>query len=190
VGRPHQVNRKFLGTEGAVGLRDWIRGKIKANTPYNEFVQQVITASGSNKTNPPAAYFKILRTPETLMENTTHLFLATRFNCNKCHDHPFERWTQDQYYQLSAYFAQVERKQDPASGKKKISGTAVEGAKPLYEMISDKNEGEVKHERTGEVTAPLFPYPAEFNNEENKTRRESLQPGSLLPKTATLPQAT
>ncbi|MFP6873854.1 MAG: DUF1549 domain-containing protein [Verrucomicrobiales bacterium] len=169
-----QVNRKFLGTEGAVGLRDWIRGKIKANTPYNEFVQQVITASGSNKTNPPAAYFKILRTPETLMENTTHLFLATRFNCNKCHDHPFERWTQDQYYQLAAYFAQVERKPDPASGKKKIGGTAVEGAKPLYELISDKNEGEVKHERTGEVTAPLFPYPAEFNLEENKTRRESL----------------
>ncbi len=48
------------------------------------------------------------------MENTTQLFLAVRFNCNKCHDHPFERWTQDQYYQLSAYFAQVGRKDDPA----------------------------------------------------------------------------
>ncbi|MCH2060856.1 MAG: DUF1549 domain-containing protein [Verrucomicrobiales bacterium] len=169
-----QVNRKFLGTEGAVGLRDWIRGKIKANTPYNEFVQQIITASGSNKTNPAAAYFKILRTPEDLMENTTHLFLATRFNCNKCHDHPFERWTQDQYYELSAYFAQVERKQDPASGNKKIGGTAVEGAKPLYEMISDRKEGEVKHERTGAVTPPSFPYPSEFNNGENQTRREML----------------
>jgi hypothetical protein len=169
-----QVNRKFLGTEGAVGLRDWIRGKVKANTPYNEFVQQIITATGSNKTNPAAAYFKILRTPEDLMENTTHLFLATRFNCNKCHDHPFERWTQDQYYELSAYFAQVDRKQDPASGNKKIGGTAVEGAKPLYEMISDKNEGEVKHDRTGVVAAPSFPYPSEFNAGENKTRREIL----------------
>ena len=169
-----QVNRKFLGTEGAVGLRDWIRGKVKANTPYNEFVQQIITATGSNKTNPAAAYFKILRTPEDLMENTTHLFLATRFNCNKCHDHPFERWTQDQYYELSAYFAQVDRKQDPASGNKKIGGTAVEGAKPLYEMISDKNEGEVKHDRTGVVALPSFPYPSEFNAGENKTRREIL----------------
>ena len=169
-----QVNRKFLGTEGAVGLRDWIRGKIKANTPYNEFVQQIITASGSNKTNPAAAYFKILRTPEDLMENTTHLFLATRFNCNKCHDHPFERWTQDQYYELSAYFAQVERKQDPASGNKKIGGTAVEGAKPLYEMISDKNDGELKHERTGAITPPAFPYPSTFKTEDNQTRREML----------------
>ena len=47
------------------------------------------------------------------MENTTHLFLATRFNCNKCHDHPFERWTQDQYYQMAAYFAQVDAQQGP-----------------------------------------------------------------------------
>jgi hypothetical protein len=47
------------------------------------------------------------------MENTTHLFLATRFNCNKCHDHPFERWTQDQYYETAAYFAQVGLKADP-----------------------------------------------------------------------------
>ncbi|MCP4849402.1 MAG: DUF1549 domain-containing protein [Verrucomicrobiaceae bacterium] len=169
-----QVNRKFLGAEGAVALREWIRGKIQANTPYNDFVEQIITASGSNKTNPAASYFKILRSPENLMENTTHLFLATRFNCNKCHDHPFERWTQDQYYQLSAYFAQVERKQDPASGNKKIGGTAVEGAKPLYEIISDKTDGEVKHERTGAVTAPSFPYLAGAKAAENKTRRETL----------------
>ena len=64
--------------------------------PYDKFVHDP-DGRGSNG-NPPASYFKILRTPET-MENTTQLFLATRFNCNKCHDHPFERWTQDQYYQ-------------------------------------------------------------------------------------------
>ena len=51
--------------------------------------------------------------PDAVMENTTQLFLAVRFNCNKCHDHPFERWTQDQYYQLAAFFAQVGRKEDP-----------------------------------------------------------------------------
>ena len=51
------------------------------------------------------------------MENTTQLFLAVRFNCNKCHDHPFERWTQDQYYHLAAYFAQVGRKADPSSAR-------------------------------------------------------------------------
>ena len=91
------------------------------------------------------------------MENTTHLFLAVRFNCNKCHDHPFERWTQDQYYQTAAYFARVELKPDPASGDKKIGGTAVEGAKPLYEIVSDKDEGEVIHDRTKEVAPPAVP---------------------------------
>jgi WD40 repeat protein len=108
-----QVNRKYLGAEGAASFREWIRAQVDQNRPYNEFVHEILTASGSNRENPPAAYYKIHRTPEQLMENTTHLFLATRFNCNKCHDHPFERWTQDQYYQTAAFFAQVDRKKDP-----------------------------------------------------------------------------
>src|SRR5438045_5609756 len=96
------------------------------------------------------------------MENTTHLFMGVRFNCNKCHDHPFERWTQDQYYQLTAYFAQYHLEKDPASGGRQVGGSAVEGAKPLYEVVSDSGQGETKHERTGEITAPKFPFPARF----------------------------
>ena len=155
-----QVNSKFLGGEGASLFRAWIREQVKNNLPYDQFVRKIITATGSNKENPPASYFKILREPAEIMENTTHLFLATRFNCNKCHDHPFERWTQDQYYQMTAYFSRVGLTRDPASGNANIGGTAVEGAKPLYEMVVDKNEGEAKHERTGALTPPKFPYSA------------------------------
>ncbi|MFT5411638.1 MAG: WD40 repeat protein, partial [Verrucomicrobiales bacterium] len=169
-----QVNRKFLAPEGAKLFRDWIRGEVAANTPYNEFAHKIITASGSNKTNPPASYFKILRTPEETMENTTHLFLATRFNCNKCHDHPFERWTQDNYYEMSAFFAQVGLKRDPESGKKNIGGTAVEGAKPLYEVIYKNDAGEVKHERTGEIAEPAFPYETAHGQKEDASRRDQL----------------
>ena len=153
-----QVNRKFLGTEGAAAFRKWIRTEVEANTPYDQFVRKVLTAAGSNKDNPAASYFKILREPADAMENTTHLFLGVRFNCNKCHDHPFERWTQDQYYQLAAYFARVDRKPDPAAKGAKIGGTAVEGAKPLYEVVADVPAGEVKHDRTQAVTAPKTPY--------------------------------
>ncbi len=155
-----QVNSKFLGAEGAKAFRDWIRNEVAKNTPHDEFARKIITASGSNKDNPPASYYKILRKPEDTMENTTHLFLAVRFNCNKCHDHPFERWTQDQYYQTSAWFARVGLKKDPASGDKLLGGTAVEGGKPLYEIVEDLASGEEKHDRTGKETPPQFPYPA------------------------------
>ncbi|MFT3878711.1 MAG: DUF1553 domain-containing protein [Gemmatales bacterium] len=155
-----QVNRKFLAPEGAAAFRQWIRNEVQNNTPYDQFVRKVLTAKGSNKDNPPAAYFKILRDSTSMMENTTHLFLGVRFNCNKCHDHPFERWTQDNYYQTSAFFAQVGLKADPASNKRTIGGTNVEGAKPFYEIIEDMPTGEIKHDRTQQITPPKFPYKA------------------------------
>ena len=169
-----QVNPKFLGAEGAKLLRDWIRGEVSANTPYDRFVKKVLTASGSNRETPAASYFKILRDPANTMENTTHLFLAVRFNCNKCHDHPFERWTQDQYYETAAYFAQVGLKADPAAKGATLGGTAVEGGKPLYEMVADMPAGDVKHERTGLVVAPKFPFAAKFDAGPKATRRDQL----------------
>jgi len=168
------VNRKFLGTEGSKMFRGWIRNEIKENTPYNEFASKVLTATGSNKANPPASYYKILRKPDETMENTTHLWLATRFNCNKCHDHPFERWTQDQYYEMTAFFAQVGLKRDPASGKATVGGTAVEGKKPLYEEVYDRKDGETTHQRTGAIAQPIFPYAAKFETKGDATRREQL----------------
>ena len=143
-----QVNRKFLGTEGAPSFRDWIRKQIVANTPYDQFAHEVLTASGSNKDNPPASYFKILRDPAETMENTTHLFLATRFNCNKCHDHPFERWTQDQYYQTALSSRRWTSSPIRQAATAKSAARAVEGAKPLFEIIGDKTSGEVTHLRT------------------------------------------
>jgi hypothetical protein len=153
-----EVNRKFLGEPGAKALRDWIHKAIADNMPYDKFVYSILTASGSNVENPPASYYKVQRTPDAVMENTTQLFLAIRFNCNKCHDHPFERWTQDQYYQLAAYFAQIDRKEDAKYKGQKVGGTDVEAAAPLVEVISDTNKGDVKHERTGVITPPKFPY--------------------------------
>ncbi|MGE3310108.1 MAG: DUF1549 domain-containing protein [Limisphaerales bacterium] len=178
-----QVNRKFLGEEGARLFNDWIRKELASNTPYDEFVRKLITASGSNKDNPAAAYWKILRTPAETMENTTHLFLATRFNCNKCHDHPFERWTQDQYYQLAQYFAQVDFKKDEASGDRSIGGTAVEGAKPLFEIVTDSDKGDVPHDRTGKVVPASFPYQATVAASP-ATRREALAEWMTAPDNA------
>lgn len=169
-----QVNRKFLGNEGAAAFRTWIRNEIDKNTPYDEFARKILTATGSNKENPAASYWKILRDAPSAMENTTHLFLGIRFNCNKCHDHPFERWTQDQYYQTAAYFAQFSLQEDPMAKGQKIGGTAVVAAKPLYEIVSDRTTGEIKHDRTGAETPPKFPYPAGTKVDQKAPRRTAM----------------
>lgn len=168
------VNRKYLGTEGAQAFREWIRKEVDANTPYDAFARKVLTATGSNKTNPAASYYKVLRDPAAIMENTTHLFLGIRFNCNKCHDHPFERWTQDQYYSTAAYFARVDLKADPASGTNKVGGTAVEKGRPLWEIVVDKKDGEVIHDRTNLPSAPQFPFVAKHEEKPDESRREIL----------------
>jgi hypothetical protein len=169
-----QVNKLYLGDQGAAKLNSYIRDLIATNKPYNKFASDILTSSGSNLENPAASYYKILRDPAAVAENSTHLFLGVRFNCNKCHDHPFERWTQDQYYQLSAYFAQISRVEDQKYKGQKVGGSAVEGAQPLVEVIADSKSGELKHERTGLVAPPQFPFDLKDKAAENSSRRQQL----------------
>lgn len=170
-----QVNRKYLGPESAAKFREWIHAQVAINKPYDQFVRDVIGASGSNAENPAVDYYKIHRTPSQLMESTTHLFLGIRFNCNKCHDHPFERWTQDQYYQTAAYFAHVSLKEDAAASKgQQIGGTDVEPARPLFEILSDDPGGQVRHDRTGKVTDPQFPYTVDVSLPADAPRRQQI----------------
>jgi hypothetical protein len=169
-----QVNSNVLGVQGAQAYREFIRKAVAANMPYDKFSHAVLTASGSNMDNPAAAYWKILRDPDEAMENTTHLFLAIRFNCNKCHDHPFERWTQDNYYHLEAFFAQVTRSEDPKFKGQKIGGTDVRPPVPLVEIIADAKAGDIKHSRTGQVAAPLFPFEHPDKALGTVSRREQL----------------
>lgn len=169
-----QVNRKFLGEQGATGFRSYIKKAVADNMPYDKFAYAILTGSGSNVENPPASYYKILRQPDAAMENTTHLFLAIRFNCNKCHDHPFERWTQSQYYHLSSFFAQIERREDPKYKGQRTQGSAVAAPLPLVEIIADGKAGEVTHLRTGEVAKPLFPFIHKEMPDPAASRREQL----------------
>ncbi len=162
-----QVNRKFLSEKGAWALRSWIREAVRHNMPYDDFVREVLTASGSTFANPPAAYLRVLREPELAMENSTQLFLGVRFNCNKCHDHPFERWTQDQYYRLAAYFAQVGRKP---------------GGSPDEEVVFDtRGAGELIHPTSGKVVAPAFPYSHTGAQDELSNRREQFADWATSP---------
>jgi hypothetical protein len=155
-----QVNSKFLGGEGAARLRDWIREQVASNRPYDQFAAAVLGASGSTYANPPAAYWKILRAPDAAMENTTQLFLGVRFNCNKCHDHPFERWTQDQHWQLAAFFAQVGRENVPGSPMMpRAYDNRPDDIDLAYEeRVLDVGTGDVMHPNKNVAMAPAFPY--------------------------------
>ena len=169
-----QVNTKFLGAEGAGAFRKYIAAAVQGNKPYDRFCYEILTGSGSNYDNPAAAYFKILRDPDLAMENTTHLFLAVRFNCNKCHDHPFERWTQSQYYEMASFFTQVSRREDQKFKGRKTEGSAVRGPLPLVEIIGDTTAGEIKNERTGINAVAQFPFTHAGSPKAEGSRREQL----------------
>lgn len=106
-------NQRFTGKKGAFSYHRWIHGQVAANTPLDRFARQIITASGSNYTNPAASFYRRVRSPEEAAEAVSQLFLGVRVQCARCHNHPQERWTQDDYYGLAAFFGQVRYKNGP-----------------------------------------------------------------------------
>lgn len=88
-------------------FHNWIRQQLDQNTPYDEFVRSILTASGDAESHPPVAWYRELRSSTVQMEDTAQLFLGMRLACAKCHHHPFERWSQQDYYGFEAFFTQV-----------------------------------------------------------------------------------
>ena len=85
----------------------WIRRAFRENIPYDQFVRGVLTATGDPETHPPVAWYREVRTSTQQMEDVAQLFLGMRMACAKCHHHPFERWSQQDYYGFEAFFSQV-----------------------------------------------------------------------------------
>ena len=155
------ANRKYIKEKGVWAFRNWIRNAIATNQPYDKFVYELMTANGSTYENPAANYYRIAREPREVMENMTQVFLGTRFQCNQCHDHPFERWTQAQYYELSAFFAGVGRKP---------------GVLPDEEIIYTLRDPQpvVNPDTNQTVAAASFPFDIEGNVDTNAHRRKQL----------------
>lgn len=91
-------------------FHDWIRESLHQNKPYNEFVREILTASGEVGKNPPVAWAKEVTDASAQMEDTAQLFLGLRIQCAKCHHHPFEKWSQQDYYGFQAFYSRVTRK--------------------------------------------------------------------------------
>jgi hypothetical protein len=105
-----RLEERTLDPKGSAAYRQWIRDSIAGKKPLDQFARELLTATGSTYANPPANYYRRTRTALELAENTAQVFMGTRMLCAKCHNHPFERWKQDDYYTLAAFFARVDRK--------------------------------------------------------------------------------
>ena len=95
----------------------WVRDSILANKPYDQFVRELLAATGTVIGNPPVAWYKRVKEPKNQIEDVAQLFLGVRMQCAQCHHHPFERWSQDDYYSLAAFFSQVGRKPSGTRGE-------------------------------------------------------------------------
>jgi hypothetical protein len=102
------------------GFYNWIRDSFLENKPYNEFVSEILTASGDMTQNPPATWYRQVRDTTSQLEDSAQLFMATRMKCAQCHHHPFEKWSQDDYFSLGAFFTQVGRKPGDQPGDESI----------------------------------------------------------------------
>jgi hypothetical protein len=132
----------LLTDKGTWGMYRWLRDGVAGNKPFDRFVREIVTAEGSCAENAAANYWRIFTSPEDAAEATCQVFLGIRLMCAKCHDHPFEKWVQKDYYGLSAFFAQVYRKG---------------GTRP-NDLVVYHTEGpaQARHPTTGELLNPKF----------------------------------
>ena len=91
-------------------FHEWIRQSLQANRPYDEFVREILTATGEIRNNPPVAWYRNVGGEKERMQDMAQVFLGVRLQCAQCHHHPYEKWSQDDYYGLAAFFTTLEHK--------------------------------------------------------------------------------
>jgi hypothetical protein len=168
-----QCNSEHLGEKGVWVFREWIQRSIANNKPYDKFVREMLLAEGSSYRNPEVNYYRALREPGKITEDVSQTFLGVRFNCNKCHDHPFEKWTQRQYYEFGAYFARVAIKRGSLGKESVRSFTGDLMQVPGEEIVYLKDDGEVQNPKTGMDVHPKVPVGEAAPASKDADRRES-----------------
>ncbi len=138
-------NRQNLGDKGMWSFTNWIHTQFVQNKPIDQFVHELILAQGSTFTTGPSNYYRVASNPQDLAETTSQLFLGVRLQCTRCHHHPFEKWSQTDYYQFAAFFARV--------GLKSSTDFGIFGNENVVKI---QNGGEVGHPKTG---ATMYPTP-------------------------------
>jgi hypothetical protein len=130
----------------------WIRDSLLQNKPYDKFVREVLTATGEEIKTPPAVWYRAVPEPTAQLEDVAQLFLGQRIGCARCHHHPFEKWSQQDYYGLAAFFSRVEVVDPPAPKKKANDKSPV--SKPPLTVSHKPGAAKAINTRTGEPVVP------------------------------------
>lgn len=143
-----------------VGVQNWLRGQFVENTRYDNLVSELLVATEGDESGPALYYTSLDLAPEKLAGSTARIFLGLQIECAECHDHPFDKWKQKDFWGYAAFFAQLERDE------------SMRGNRAL--RIADKNVGDVKLPNSEIVVSPHYPGGQEPSEGELGTRRMKL----------------
>jgi hypothetical protein len=155
---PGGVNLEQINS--VVGVQNWLRQRFSENLRYDNLVSELLVASASNESGPALYYTSLELAPEKLASSTARIFLGLQLECAACHDHPFDKWKQRDYWGYASFFAQL-RQSDGS------------GMEMQYRLI-DVDEGEVRLPNTNEIVPPTFPGGGSPRPDELGSRRQQL----------------
>lgn len=127
-----RVEARTMDQKGMQLFHQWIRKAVAENRPVNEFVRDILIAQGSTYDVPEANFYRAIRTAESRAQAIAQVFLGTRLQCAQCHNHPFDRWTQDDYFEWAAVFSRID-----------------------YDILESKNDANDKHSFKGDQIVKL-----------------------------------
>ena len=153
--------------QGTFAFHNWIRDAVAGDKPYDEFVRDILGATGDENKNPPTVWYKDLQQPEQFVDDTAQVFLGLRIACANCHHHPYEKWSQDDYWGLAAFFSRVGKKQiaQPSSNPNQQAST--------LQVIFSRPSGSVNNKRTGQPSKmkPLDGAPMEVATDDDPRQK-------------------
>lgn len=127
-------------TLSSYAFHDWLKDSFHQNKPYDELVRDIVAATGTAESNPPVAWLREVPNTEARVEDVAQLFLGQRLQCAKCHHHPYEQWSQEDYFKMAAFFSKVSTKEGPVAEE------------PFY--FSRKGDATARHPVSGATLKP------------------------------------
>jgi Protein of unknown function (DUF1553)/Protein of unknown function (DUF1549) len=162
-----RLQKSRLKEAGVYKFYQWLVDVFEKNKPFDQFATELLTAQGSTYELPAANYYRACADPIEAAETTAQLFLGSRIQCAKCHNHPFENWTQDNFYGLTAFFNRVNSKP---------------GLRNEEEIIYVGRNGEVRQPRTGQLMKPWLPVDGVLDDAKVQDRRRAFADWLTSPK--------